>query len=259
MFCGSAAGKLLPPYVVYQATHLWSTWVDGGPERTRYNRTKSGWFDGVCFKDWFLNLFVPETRHFKDEVVLIGDNLASHFSNEVIEAAIKNKIRFVCLPTNSTHLCQPLDVAFYAPLKKQWRQILENYKNSRRKNAQNLSKENFPGLLKKLIQMSLVDDVSQNLISGFIKCGISPFDPIKVLSRIPSTSVNNDEIENNVSSAVLEVLNTLRNGNESEEPRKRKSKLNIQAGKSIQVEDLNSGHESSEPVLVTEESELEEV
>jgi hypothetical protein len=36
MFCGSAAGEMLPPYVVYKALHVYNTWIEGGPANTRY-------------------------------------------------------------------------------------------------------------------------------------------------------------------------------------------------------------------------------
>lgn len=36
MFCGSAAGQMLPPYVVYKSKHLYDTWMMGGPANTRY-------------------------------------------------------------------------------------------------------------------------------------------------------------------------------------------------------------------------------
>ena len=45
MFCGNAAGESLAPYVVYKAEYLWSTWTEGDPQYTRYDRIKSGWFD----------------------------------------------------------------------------------------------------------------------------------------------------------------------------------------------------------------------
>lgn len=45
MFAGSADGKMLPPYVIYAAVHLYPTWTEGGPKGTRYNRTKSGIFN----------------------------------------------------------------------------------------------------------------------------------------------------------------------------------------------------------------------
>lgn len=44
MFAGAANGKMLPPYVVYAALHLYPTWTEGGPRGCRYNRTKSGIF-----------------------------------------------------------------------------------------------------------------------------------------------------------------------------------------------------------------------
>lgn len=50
--------------------------------------------------------------------VLIGNNLASHFSEEVVELAIANNVRCLCLPLNATQIAQPLDVAYFAPLKK---------------------------------------------------------------------------------------------------------------------------------------------
>ena len=42
MFCSSASGKILPPYVVYKAEAIRSTWTENGPPGTRYNRSKSG-------------------------------------------------------------------------------------------------------------------------------------------------------------------------------------------------------------------------
>ncbi|KAI5692806.1 hypothetical protein M8J75_001569 [Diaphorina citri] len=111
MFCGNAAGKLLPPYLVYKAEHMWSVWTQNGPPGTRYNRSKSGWFDSVCFEDWFEGMFLPHIRHEEGPTVVIGDNLSSHISVHVLDLCERHNIRFVCLPPHSTHLTQPLDVA----------------------------------------------------------------------------------------------------------------------------------------------------
>jgi len=135
MLAGTGAGEVLPVYVVYKSDHLWSTWVEGGPPNARYNRTKSGWFDQVTFVDWFKTIALPYCRKLPAETkkVLIGDNLSSHFSDEVIRDCELHNIAFVCLPPNATHLCQPLDVAFFAPMKRQWRKILTEYKQTHRK------------------------------------------------------------------------------------------------------------------------------
>jgi len=123
MFCGSASGDMLPAYVVYKAENIWSTWTEGGPKGTRYNRSRSGWFDACCFNDWFETLFVPHAKKLPGKKLLIGDNLSSHFTSTVLSLAAQYDILFVCLPPNATHLLQPLDVAFYRPLKGYWRKV----------------------------------------------------------------------------------------------------------------------------------------
>ncbi|XP_049832894.1 uncharacterized protein LOC126273384 [Schistocerca gregaria] len=84
IFCGNAEGRYLPAYVVYEADHSWSTWTENGPQHTRYNRTKSGWFDGVTFEDWFLSHFLPAVKHEELPVVIIGDNPSSHISQQLL-------------------------------------------------------------------------------------------------------------------------------------------------------------------------------
>ena len=104
MFCGSATGEILPPYVVYKSESIWLTWTEGGPAGTRYNRSKSRWFDQTCFEDWFLSLLLPRLKRQEGKKVMIGDNLSSHISQQVLQKCEENNISFVALPPNSTHL-----------------------------------------------------------------------------------------------------------------------------------------------------------
>ena len=119
---------MLPPYVIYKAENMWDLWTQGGPLNTRYNCTKSGLFFFLTFTDWLCSCFVPETRSLRGKIIVIGDNLASHFSEVVIRTADENNIGllFVCLPKFYTSL-PALDVAFYAPspLKRKWRETLK--------------------------------------------------------------------------------------------------------------------------------------
>lgn len=131
MFAGSAEGVLLAPYVVYKAENLWSTWTENGPPNTCYNRSKSGWFDTCTFEDWFQNHFLPAVRNEDGPVVLIGDNLSSHINIKVLELCQAKNILFVCLPPNATHIAQPLDMAFFSPMKLLWRGILTRWKESK--------------------------------------------------------------------------------------------------------------------------------
>ena len=68
MFCGNAAGDVLPPYVNYKSENLWTTWTEGGPMHTRYSSSKSGWFDTRIFEDWFFSFtFASSTQRRREK------------------------------------------------------------------------------------------------------------------------------------------------------------------------------------------------
>lgn len=147
MYAACADGTILPPYVVYKSLHLYDTWTVGGPNGARYNRSKSGWFDMQCFSDWFEKIALPYLKRLPDEKVMIGDNLSSHLSTEVIRQCETHNIKFCFLPPNATHLLQPLDVAFFRPMKIAWRKVLAKWKKTAagRKQA-SVPKDIFPAL-----------------------------------------------------------------------------------------------------------------
>ncbi|CAI6374178.1 unnamed protein product [Macrosiphum euphorbiae] len=128
MMCGNAKGEILPPYVVYKAKGLWEPWTQNGPKNCRYNTSPSGWFDANIFQDWFEKTLLRHLKKNPGKKVVIGDNLSSHLSSYIIDICKKENIYFVCLPPNSTHLTQPLDVAFFHPMKVDWRKILSEWK-----------------------------------------------------------------------------------------------------------------------------------
>ena len=145
ILAGTDAGEILPVYyVVYKSEHLWSTWIEGGPHKARFNRSKPGWFDHVCFVDWFRSIALPYCRGLEGKKVLMGNNLSFHFSDEILEECERSNIPFVCLPPNATHHLQPLDVAYFGPMKATWRRILTEYKVSKKKNAGTIPKPAQP-------------------------------------------------------------------------------------------------------------------
>ena len=123
MFCGNAAGELLPPMVIYKAKFFYDGWVNGGPKCSVFHCTDSGWFDGRTFKKWFMKVFVPNLKG-DGPFAIIGGNLGFHFSDEVINICLEINIRFITLVLNSTHLCQPLDLAVFGQMKRSWRSLL---------------------------------------------------------------------------------------------------------------------------------------
>jgi len=238
MFCGNAEGKCLPSYVVYKAEHMWTTWTEGGPEHARYNRTKSGWFDSITFEDWFEFSFLKEVKHENAPTVLIGDNLSSHINVRVLELCEQNNIKFVCLPPNTTHITQPLDVSFFGPMKKIWRSILTTWKESKSGSKYpTIPKDLFPTLLNELINR-LEENKTQNLVSGFKKCGIYPINKQCLLDRLPN---NLSEHDNSIiSEAFIDQLESKRTEYLGTSNIKRRKKLQVPSGKSITVNDVTN-------------------
>ena len=204
MFCGSATGEYLPPMVVYKARNLYSSWTEGGPDGAVYDVTDSGWYDWRTFQIWFCSVFLLNVGSRPGVKMVIGDNLPSHFSGLVIEEARKHNIRFITMPPNSTHLCQPLDMAVFGPAKRVWRKMLNDWRNETRAKG-SIPKSNFPSMLKRLC-----DNLPpRNIIAGFRATGLFPFDRTQVLKRIPGTSRDpggNAEVNNVLNDSVMALL-----------------------------------------------------
>ncbi|CAG4982679.1 unnamed protein product [Parnassius apollo] len=221
MIAGSAEGQILPPYVVYKAQNLYNTWISHGPKGARYNRSASGWFDGTIFEDWVQSIVIPFFADKPGKKLLIGDNLSSHLSVDMIKLCKEQQIDFVFLPSNSTHITQPLDVAFFRPMKAVWRQILLKWKKTDGSNETSVPKGCFPKLLKKLME-AIQENAESNLKAGFKKTGIYPLDPTQVLSRIPTQSNNSSRHREAVDESVLTLLNDMRYGTMGVKELKRK-------------------------------------
>ena len=185
-FCGFASDQILPPFMVSKSKHFRTIGTKGGPQNTRYNRSKSGWFGITTFADWFKFSFIPHCRILNGRKVMIGDNLSSHFSIRVLELSEHNNIAFACLPPNSTHVLQPSDVAFFALLKRKWRIILDTWKSNQIRRFQLLSKDAFPQLLKQLFtNVCTFHEPNESLKAGGKKCGLYPWNVQPVLQRLP--------------------------------------------------------------------------
>lgn len=234
MFCGSAAGKLLPPYVVHKAAHIYEQWQEGGPNGTKYDKSPSGWFDSVTFTNWFKYHFLELVKRNPGKKMLIGDNLRSHISLEVVDLCSKNDILFVCLPPNSTHLVQPLDVGFFKTLKHLWRAMLIRY-SKEDPTLSLLNKVVFPRMLKELLDSV---DAEKLLPPAFAKCGLLPIDRFKPIERLPTVRKSQD-IARHIDTALLKRLEVRR----FPVPKKRGKKVQVPAGKSYTEENQDEAEE----------------
>jgi len=243
MVYGSAAGVLLPPYIIFKSSEIWQPWTEGRPKGkpccsepcclkgSRYNRTTHGWIDAVTFKDWFTTSFLPHAKRQPGRKVLIGDNLSSHIQPDIIFECEKNDIDFVRLPKNSTYLTQPLDVGFFRPLKQAWRNSLNEWKNQNT-TLKAIPKSSFPSLVRKTLDcMDSCNgggSIKVDLQASFKAIGICPLNKYKVLDKLPNE--NNSAIINDT---ITDYLKGQRYLNLDENSRKKRKKLSVPPGRSI--------------------------
>ena len=242
MFCGNAVGEFLPCMVVYKADNLYQGWTEGAPAGTCFDTTKSGWFDSRTFTVWFRNVVVPHMAG-PGPFALIGDNLGSHFSKEVLELCRDKNIRFITLPPNSTHLTQPLDVAVFRPAKTSWREIMEGWRRESKRIQTRIPKEHFPTLL-----CSLVSSLKkENLVAGFKACGIYPLNRQEVLKRITVTDQQMKEVaERHLGASFIAVLKkNIGVGVPAHETKKKKRGRKIKSGTVVKPIDLDQQVPSS--------------
>lgn len=241
MFCVAANGTALPPYVVYKSSHLYNDWIRSGPTGAHYNRSKNGWFDSNIFEDWFFKIPFPHLRRLEGKKIMIGDNLSSHLSINVIKKCEEANIEFKFLPPNSTHLCQPLDVSYFRPLKAVWRKILTEWKL---KNKGVLPKSVFPSLLKKAL-VSLEQKSEANIKAGFKATGIYPPNKHEVLKLLPQTAEATDE-HTALTQSFTDIIKQHVCPAAEERKRPQRKRLHVEPGKSISSADFSNNQENGQ-------------
>ena len=116
MAAASATGSFIPPFVVYKGKrhrpHFGAELPAGGV----HTMNETGYFNKHVFLDWLEHF----NRHRpQGECLLVVDGHRSHVNLEVAERAEQLGINLMCLPANTTHELQPLDKAFFDPLKRE--------------------------------------------------------------------------------------------------------------------------------------------
>lgn len=97
-------------------------------------------------------------------------------------------------------------MSVFAPMKKWWRQIVGVWKEEtarQNKNFATLPKQEFPGLLKQLLDK----DYKKAIISGFECTGLFPLNPDRVLAKLPK---ENPDVESVIQRQLLEKLASMR-------------------------------------------------
>lgn len=175
--CASASGYVLPPMIVYKRKNLIPQLTVEEVDGTIYGLSSSGWMDGELFQEWFHSHFLqyaPATR----PLLLLLDGHSSHYRLEFISEACVSGVCVFCLPPNTTHVCQPLDVTPFNSLKVHWDNVCDEFMSANPGRIVTLHQ--FCTLFSRAWRRAMVPET---IISGFRAAGVFP--PNRRAIRIP--------------------------------------------------------------------------
>ena len=178
LFGVSAIGQYLPPFTVYKAKSLWGEWTNYGVDGACYGVSDSGWMTDVNFESWMIKIFIPQTKHLGRPLVLTYDGHNSHLTYVTVKAAMDDNIIIICLPPNTSHALQPLDVGVFRSVKATWKKVLIKWFSDTR--LKSVDKTIFPSLLKQL--WSKLNP--NHAVNGFKSCGLHPLNKKAVDHKI---------------------------------------------------------------------------
>ena len=173
--CGSATGHVIPPFIVFAAKQVNYLWTRNEVSGSRFAVSDNGWVDHELFSYFLTEHFIQNAvPHYP--LLLLLDGHSTHFEPKSLQVAKDNNIVIFCLLPHSTHVYQTLDCSLFKPLKQQWRQ--ECHKFYQKNPGLVVSKYNFCGIFREAWLKSITPT---NVISGFRKVGIYPFNRDKIL------------------------------------------------------------------------------
>lgn len=175
LVCCNAFGEFLPPHILYKGGRLMSQWCIGGPAKTTYDVSDSGWMETSQFFRWFSTSFVPHCSSLEGKKIMFFDGHASHITSDLVKLARDNNIILFKLPPHTTHVLQPLDVSVFKSVKAKWKEVLNNFFQAN--GFSNITKQNFPPLIKAVVEQSFK---SENVRSGFETSGLFPLNREKI-------------------------------------------------------------------------------
>ena len=166
--CANALGTPVPPMIIFKGKYKKDAFGDDLPPLSRFEMSEKG-----CMTN---ELFVKFLNHFgrfkpPGKVLLILDGAKSHLSPSIVDEASKFDITLFCLPANTTHELQPLDVAVFRSFEHYWDEEVQKFWRQRPDRA--LTKDLFGKIFTPTWNKALS---ITNIQNGFRKCGIYPLD-----------------------------------------------------------------------------------
>jgi 4-hydroxybenzoate polyprenyltransferase len=128
----STDGTTWKPTIIFKGQRVQADWMseENGPPDARYTATDSSFMQGTVFlnylKAFHKQLGERDLLGRKPHVLLLNGH-ASHACYGVIRLAIELDIVLFQLPSHTSHITQPLDIAAFGSFKKEVTKVLTTY------------------------------------------------------------------------------------------------------------------------------------
>jgi len=180
--CISEDGSAIPPLMIFKGKTLSRQWLPSNtPKDWIFSCNTQGWTSNEHCKKWLTEAFEPYTKAKAEgrPRLLIFDGHGSHTTSDIVLHCLKNNIHLALLPPHSSHLTQPLDIGVFSSMKAHMATELDRF-----------FKTGIPRLQKAEWVQAFIAAREQafmkkNILSGWSGTGLHPFNPAKVLGRIP--------------------------------------------------------------------------
>lgn len=168
----SANGAVAPTMLVFSDKRMSKGIARTMPKDWAMAVSDKGWITGETFFEYIANVFYPWLIENKIQlpVLLFLDGHVSHLTYQLSMFCRENGIHIVAFYPHSTHIQQPLDVAIFGPLKKEWVKVVHDWRMT---SEDPLTKYHFAPLLDKVITNRLT---KQTIKNGFRTTGLYPWD-----------------------------------------------------------------------------------
>jgi len=159
-----------------------SAWIPDDLDKDwSFTCNTKGWTCNDIGEQWIQRCFDPATSEKANGStrLIVCDGHDSHVTPKSIRFCIDNNIQVALMPPHSSHICQPLDIACFGPLKKTMSDEIDPLI---RHGVARIMKFEWTGSYQRARKSAL--SVS-NIKAGFRSAGLVPFNRQKVLTKIP--------------------------------------------------------------------------
>lgn len=180
--CINAAGRALPPLLIFKGQNLNSGWIPPEtPADWHFGVSENGWTSNTLGLHWLVHIFEPLTRRegVPRRRLLIADGHGSHIRAEFIAHCMENDIDLLIMPPHCSHLLQPLDVGVFSAFKRAHANETDRVS---RLSAQRIPRQEWVQMFARARKKAVIMD---NILSGWRGAGLFPSDPDKVLKQLP--------------------------------------------------------------------------